>query len=66
MKPTKCSKTAGLKSLAEYIQEHYNGNQSEFGRSQGLMRAQVYQYLNAKKPVYVVCNKLVQVIRDLD
>lgn len=57
---------AGLQSLADYIQEHHNGNQSEFGRSQDLTRAQVYQYLNAKKPVYVVDGKLVQVMRDLN
>lgn len=65
MKPSEICKSAGLQSLADYIQEHHNGNQSEFGRSLGLTRAQVYQYLNAKKPVYVVEGKLVQVIREI-
>lgn len=57
---------AGLQSLANYIQERYNGNQSEFGRAHGLQRAQVQQYLKAKKQVCVVDNKLVQIIRDLN
>lgn len=55
-----------LQLLSDYIAEHYSGNQSAFGRAHGLQRAQVQQYLNAKKPVCVVGGKLVQVIRDLD
>lgn len=56
----------GLQGLSDYIEEHYNGNQSAFGRAHGLQRAQVQQYLNAKKPVFVVDNRLVQVIRELN
>jgi hypothetical protein len=59
-----CNKS-GLQSLADYIQEHYNGNQSEFGRAVRVERSQVQQWLKAKKPVYVVDDKLVQVIRDV-
>ena len=66
MKPSEVCKSAGLKSLADYITDNFDGNQSAFGRAHDLQRAQVQQYLNAKKPVYVVDNKLVQVIRDLD
>lgn len=54
-----------MKTLSDYIEEHYNGNQSEFGRSLGVERSQVQQWLKAKKPVYVVDGKLVQVIRDV-
>lgn len=57
---------AGIKGLADYIADNFDGNQSAFGRAHNLQRAQVQQYLKAKKPVYVVDNKLVQVIRDLD
>lgn len=60
------SQEAWLQSLADYIQAHFNGNQSAFARANGLQRAQVQQYLNAKKPVFVVDGKLVQVIRDLN
>lgn len=59
------TKKAGLQSLADYINENYSGNQSAFGRANNLHRAQVQQYLNAKKQVCVVDNKLVQVMRDL-
>ena len=55
-----------MQTLAEYIEQHYGGNQSAFGRAHDLTRAQVHQYLNAKKPVHVIDGKLVQVIRVLD
>lgn len=55
-----------MKTLTDYIQEHYNGNQSEFGRKLGVERTQVRQWLKAKKPVYVVDDKLVQVIRNVN
>lgn len=66
MKPSEVCKSAGLQSIADFITDNFDGNQSAFGRAHSLQRAQVQQYLNAKKPVYVVDNKLVQVIRDLD
>ena len=66
MKYSDICKSAGLQSLADYIKENFDGNQSAFGRAHDLQRAQVQQYLNAKKPVFVVCGKLVQVIRDLE
>jgi ABC-type branched-subunit amino acid transport system substrate-binding protein len=52
-------------SLAEYISKHHSGNNSDFARSIGVERNQVQQWLNAKKPVYVIDGKLVQVIREL-
>lgn len=66
MRPSEICKSAGLKSLADYIQENHNGNQSAFARAVGVERMTVNQWLKAKKPVFVVDNKLVQVIRDLD
>lgn len=65
MKKSESFKSAGMQSLADYIKENFNGNQSAFGRANNLHRAQVQQYLNAKKPVCVVDSKLVQVMRDL-
>lgn len=59
------SSNAGLKRLADYIDENYGGNQSAFARANGLERSQVQQYLKAKKPVFVLDGKLVQVIREL-
>lgn len=66
MKNSDICSQAGLQSLADYIKENFDGNQSAFGRAHDLQRAQVQQYLNAKKPVFVVSGKLVQVIRDLE
>ena len=66
MKTSEVCKSAGLQSLADYITENHGGNQAAFGRAHDLQRAQVQQYLNAKKPVYVVDGKLVQVIRGLN
>jgi len=68
MNPIKQCKKAGLKSLADHIAENHDGNQSAFARSlpKPVERNQVYQWLNAQKPVYVFDNKLVQVIRELD
>lgn len=60
------SNKSWLQSLADYIAENFDGNQSAFGRAHDLQRSQVQQYLSAKKPVYVVGDKLVQVIRDLN
>lgn len=62
-------KKAGLQCLADYIAEHHGGNNAAFGRTikpSGVERHQVQQWLNAKKPVYVLGGKLVQVIRELD
>lgn len=54
-----------MQTLAEYIEAEHNGNQSAFAASLGVARNQVQQWLKAKKPVYVVDGKLVQVIREL-
>ncbi len=40
-------KGAGLKSLADFIAENFNGNQSAFARANGVQRAQVTQWLKA-------------------
>ncbi len=45
MKNTKVA--AGPKSLADFIAENFNGNQSAFARANGVQRAQVSQWLKA-------------------
>jgi hypothetical protein len=55
-----------MKSLQDHITENHNGNKSAFGRAHGLIRQEVNQYLNAKKPVFVIDGKLVQIIRNLE
>lgn len=47
MKPSEICKVAGLKSLAEFIDENFNGNQSAFARANNVQRAQVTQWLKA-------------------
>ncbi len=47
MKPSEKCKSAGLKSLADFITENFNGNQSAFARANGVQRAQVSQWLKA-------------------
>ncbi len=66
MKHSEKCKEAGLKSLADYIEEKHGGNNAAFARSIDVERHQVQQYLSAKKPVYVCAGKLVQVIRDIE
>ena len=41
-------------TLTEYIDQHYQGNNSAFGRAYGLTRSQVAQHLNAKKPIFFI------------
>lgn len=60
----KC-KAAELKSLAAFIEDEHSGNNSAFARRLGVKRNQIHQWLNAKKPVFVVGGKLVQVMKDL-
>ena len=58
------TKSEELQSLADYIKQNHSGNQSAFGRSQGVQRAQVNQWL---KSGYVVCDgKLLAVRRELE
>ncbi len=47
MKPSKKYKSVGPKSLADFIAENFNGNQSAFARANGVQRAQVSQWLKA-------------------
>ncbi len=47
MKLSKKYKSAKLKSLADFITENFNGNQSAFARANGVQRAQVSQWLKA-------------------
>ncbi len=54
-----------LQSLSDFIAANHGGNNSDFARLAGVERNQVQQWLNAKKPVYVVNGKLIQVIREL-
>ena len=58
--PEKCE-AASLKSLAGFITENFNGNQSAFARANGVQRAQVTQWLKAG--YIVVGNKLCAVRR---
>lgn len=46
MKPSKKCKSAGLKSLAEYIDRYFDGNQRSFARAQGVQPPQVTQWLD--------------------
>ena len=55
----------GFFSLSDFICEKYGGNHIAFARDIGVQRNQIQQWLNAKKPVYVVDGKLVQVIREI-
>ena len=57
-------RTIEMQPLADHIAEHYEGNQSAFARAYGIERQSVRQYLTAKKPVYMVGGKIVQIIRD--
>lgn len=59
-------KKARLQSLADYIDEHYNGNRSAFANANNVVRQQVNGWLNAAKPVYVVGGKMVAVLRSLE
>jgi len=45
--PNKKCEAAGLKSLADYIAEHFDGNQRKFADAQGVKPPQVTQWLNA-------------------
>ena len=45
-------KKRGLQSLADYITDHYEGNQSAFARSQGVKRQQITQWLKARLIVF--------------
>jgi|APSaa5957512493_1039668.scaffolds.fasta_scaffold154093_2 hypothetical protein len=54
-----------MKSLSDHISSKHDGNNSQFARAIDVKRNQIHQWLNAKKPVFVVDGKLVQVIRDL-
>ena len=47
MKPSEKRKAAGLKSLADYIADNFDGNQRKFARAQGVKPPQVTQWLNA-------------------
>ncbi|MCA9340427.1 MAG: hypothetical protein KDA17_05925 [Candidatus Saccharibacteria bacterium] len=60
------SKKAGLQSLADYIDEHYNGNRNAFATANFVTRQQVNGWLNAAKPIYVVDGKMVAAVRDLE
>lgn len=66
MTPSEQCKKAGLKSLADYIETHYNGNRNEFATANGVTRQQVNGWLNAAKPVCVADGKMVAVLRDLE
>ena len=57
---------AGLQSLADYIAENHDGNNSDFARAVGVERHQVQQWLKAAKPVFVIDGKLVAVLRDIE
>ena len=54
-----------LQSLPDFISQNHGGNNSDFARSAGVERNQVQQWLNAKKPVFVIDGKLIQVVREL-
>ena len=64
MKPSEKCK-AGLKSLADHIEENYNGNNSACARAYRVERNQVQQWLEAKKPIFVINNTLVSIVREL-
>jgi DNA-binding transcriptional regulator YiaG len=66
MKPSEKCKVAGLKSLADFIDDEHGGNNSAFAKRLGVERNQVQQWLKAQKPVYVYEKKLVTVVRDFD
>ena len=58
----KC-KSAGLKSLADYIDENHEGNKSAFARKENVSRQLVNQWINQG---YIVAdNKLCSVRRNL-
>ena len=59
------NKSTGLQSLADYINDNFDGNQSAFGREYGLHRSEVQQFLTAKKQVLVVDGVMVKFIRQL-
>ncbi len=61
MKAGKKCKSAGLKGLADFIAENFNGNQSAFARSNNVQRAQVTQWIKAD--YIVVGDKLCAVRR---
>ena len=58
----KC-KSAGLKSLADYIDENHAGNKAEFARKENVTRQLVNQWIN--QGYIVVGSKLCSVRRDL-
>ncbi len=47
MKLSSERKSAGLKSLADFITENFDGNQSAFARANNVQRAQVTQWIKA-------------------
>jgi DNA-binding transcriptional regulator YdaS (Cro superfamily) len=48
MKPSEKCKAAGLKSLADYIADNFDGTQRKFADAQGVKPPQVTQWLNAE------------------
>ena len=61
MKATEKGKSVGLESLADFIAENFDGNQSAFARANNVQRAQVTQWLKAG--YIVIDNKLCAVRR---
>ena len=61
MRRAEKQKEAGLKSLAAFIAENFDGNQSAFARANNVQRAQVSQWLKAE--YVVVGDKLCAVRR---
>ena len=51
-----------LQPLAKHIEQHYEGNKSAFAHAFGISRQHLNGYFKAKKPVYVLGGKLVQII----
>jgi len=61
VKATEKGKSVGLESLADFIAENFDGNQSAFARANNVQRAQVTQWLKAG--YIVIDNKLCAVRR---